>query len=54
MKSDSAEEIRKQILNLTQDYSSVFLKPKSFIAGTDPIPVSGKVLDPEDFVNLVD
>ena len=54
MKSDSAEEIRKQILNLTKEYSSVFLKPNSFIAGTDPIPVSGKVLDPEDFVNLVD
>ena len=50
MKSDSAAEIRKQILNLTKEYSSVFLKPKSFIAGTDSIPVSGKVLDDDDFV----
>lgn len=54
MKSNTTKEIRKQILNLTEAYSEIFLKPKSFVAGQDPIPVSGKVLESDDFVNLID
>ena len=54
MESDTTKEIRKQILNLTEAYSEIFLKPKSFVAGKDPIPVSGKVLGSDDFVNLID
>jgi len=54
MKSNTTKGIRKQILNLTEAYSEIFLKPKSFVAGQDPIPVSGKVLGSDDFVNLID
>ena len=48
------KSLRTQILGLTKEYSKNFLTEKSFIPGLDPIPVSGKVLDSEDFVNLVD
>ena len=54
MESNTPQEIRKQILNLTEAYSEIFLKPKFFFAGKDPIPVSGKVLGSDDFVNLID
>ena len=54
MESNTPQEIRKQILNLTEAYSEIFLKPKFFVAGKDPIPVSGKVLGSDDFVNLID
>jgi CDP-6-deoxy-D-xylo-4-hexulose-3-dehydrase len=46
--------LREQILNLTRDYAQGLLEPRAFVAGEDPVPVSGKVLAPEDFVSLVD
>jgi CDP-6-deoxy-D-xylo-4-hexulose-3-dehydrase len=48
------EPLREQILNLTRDYAQGLLEPRAFVAGEDPVPVSGKVLAPEDFVSLVD
>jgi CDP-6-deoxy-D-xylo-4-hexulose-3-dehydrase len=48
------EPLREQILNLTRDYAQGHLEPRAFVAGEDPVPVSGKVLAPEDFVSLVD
>ena len=54
MSERDLEPLRKQILNLTRDYAQGLLEPKVFVAGEDPIPVSGKVLAPEDFVSLVD
>jgi CDP-6-deoxy-D-xylo-4-hexulose-3-dehydrase len=48
------ERLREQILNLTRDYAQGLLEPRAFVAGEDPVPVSGKVLAPEDFVSLVD
>lgn len=54
MIKNSAKDTKKKILSLTSKYSKSILKTKTFVAGVDPIPVSGKVLDSEDFVNLVD
>jgi CDP-6-deoxy-D-xylo-4-hexulose-3-dehydrase len=46
--------MRSQILNLTTEYADRLLAPKEFIAGVDPVPVSGKVLTSEDFSALVE
>lgn len=54
MESNNINDVRNQILALTNEYSSLFLSEKSFVAGLDPLPVSGKVLESDDFVNLVD
>ena len=54
MIKNSARDTKKKILSLTSKYSKSILKTKTFVANVDPIPVSGKVLDSEDFVNLVD
>ena len=48
------ESLRKEILNLTSQYADLLLSPKEFTAGTDPVPVSGKVLTSDDFTSLVD
>jgi CDP-6-deoxy-D-xylo-4-hexulose-3-dehydrase len=45
---------RESILKLTQEFAEEALASKSFIAGETAIPVSGKVLSPDDFVSLVD
>ena len=54
MTNKDLNEIRNNILNLTREYSELFVAKQKFSPGNDAIPVSGKVLDPEDFVNLVD
>ena len=54
MESNKINNIRNQILELTNEYSSLFLSEKSFVPGLDPVPVSGKVLESDDFVNLID
>ena len=54
MESNNINDIRNQILELTKKYSSLFLSEKSFMPGLDPVPVSGKVLEADDFVNLID
>lgn len=54
MSERDLEPLREQILNLTRDYAQGHLEPRAFVAGEDPVPVSGKVLAPEDFVSLVD
>ncbi len=45
---------RARILELTSEYSEQLLAEKKFTPGQDAVPVSGKVLTPEDFVSLVD
>lgn len=45
---------RQDILNLVHAFAQRTLAPKEFVAGETPVPVSGKVLDPADFVSLVD
>jgi CDP-6-deoxy-D-xylo-4-hexulose-3-dehydrase len=45
---------KQEILNQVSEYSKELLNPKSFVPGVSPVPVSGKVLDSEDLVALVD
>ena len=49
------ENLRSQVLELTLNYGSESIKNvEPFIPGDSAVPVSGKVLDSADFVNLVD
>ena len=50
----SAEELRKQILELTRRYQRQQWPTKDFRAGEDPVPVSGRVFDEDDVATLVD
>jgi len=45
---------RAEILESVRSYARMALAPQAFEPGVTPVPVSGKVLGPEDFVNLVD
>ena len=51
--ANELSNLREQILKLTLEYADVLLASKSFTPGSDPIPVSGKVLTSEDFTSLV-
>ena len=46
--------LRKQILADVRSYGEHCLAPREFVAGQDPVPVSGKVLDAGDLTALVD
>lgn len=48
------EEIREQILDLTNQYASIKYKPEEFIPGESPVPVSGKVLGSKELQNMVE
>jgi len=53
--SELLAELRRDILERVQDFAKESLKSQGvFAQGTTPVPVSGKVLDPEDFSALVD
>jgi CDP-6-deoxy-D-xylo-4-hexulose-3-dehydrase len=45
---------RDAILKLTREFGEESLISQPFVPGETPVPVSGKVLSPEDFVSLVD
>jgi len=45
---------REEILKLTREFAEEKLQPQEFVPGESAVPVSGKVLSPEDFVSLVD
>lgn len=45
---------RDAILKLTREFAEESLISQPFVAGETTVPVSGKVLSPEDFVSLVD
>jgi CDP-6-deoxy-D-xylo-4-hexulose-3-dehydrase len=50
-----ADELRKQILTLVADYAhEAFPSEKEFVAGENPVPVSGRVFDASDVQTLVD
>jgi CDP-6-deoxy-D-xylo-4-hexulose-3-dehydrase len=51
---DGLEEEREDILAAVRGYAKRKLAASDFAPGTTPVPVSGKVLDPEDFAALVD
>ncbi len=48
------EALRAKALDATKEYAEAFLEPKEFVPGESTVPVSGKVLDSNDFVSLVD
>jgi CDP-6-deoxy-D-xylo-4-hexulose-3-dehydrase len=52
--SQRAEELRKQILELTVEYHAEAFPIKTFEPGQSSIPVSGKVIDGQDLSLLVD
>jgi len=52
--SERAEQLRKQILALTAEYHAEAFPKREFVAGTSPVPVSGKVIGPEDVCSVVD
>jgi CDP-4-dehydro-6-deoxyglucose reductase, E1 len=47
-------ELREQIRNLGREYFAAAFPPKTFQPGTDPVPVTGKVMDDEDLVYLLE
>lgn len=48
------DQLKAKILKDVSEYGNLYLSGKKFSPGIDHIPVSGKVLKPEDFVYLVD
>ena len=54
MSEEKLASLRSEILGLTTKFSELLLEAKPFTPGVDAVPVSGKVLTPEDFVSLVD
>lgn len=52
--SASRDKARANILSAVSEYARQHLSPLGFEPGVTPIPVSGKVLTPEDFEALVD
>jgi CDP-4-dehydro-6-deoxyglucose reductase, E1 len=48
------DALRENALAATRAYAESYLQKTSFEPGATPVPVSGKVLDTADFVNLVD
>lgn len=51
---ERAEQLRKQILDLTLEYHAEAFHAVAFAAGESAIPVSGKVIDGEDLSYLMD
>jgi len=45
---------RESVLDLVRAFAETSLEPRPFEAGTSTVPVSGKVLTPDDLVALVD
>ena len=50
----TADELRTRIEDLGREYFIAANPPRQFRPGVDPVPVTGKVLDAEDLVNLLD
>ncbi len=49
-----AEELRRQILELTAQYHALKFPAREFVPGTSVVPVSGKVIGAEDICSVVD
>lgn len=54
MSERSIDELRQEIFTLTTEFAEKSLIQDKFSPGETPVPVSGKVLTPEDYVSLVD
>jgi CDP-6-deoxy-D-xylo-4-hexulose-3-dehydrase len=51
---DGHEELRAAALEAVRRYADAALAPRPFAPGESPVPVSGKLLDPDDFVAMAD
>src|SRR5260370_36884899 len=52
--SDRAEQLRRQILKLTAEYHTEAFPVREFVPGTSVVPVSGKVIAPDDICSVVE
>lgn len=52
--SQRAEQLRKQVLELTAEYCREAFPQREFLPGETSVPVSGKVIDPADVSQVVD
>ena len=48
------DSLRTQVLEMVGEFGQAASQPAKFVPGESSIPVSGKVLDSDDYVNLVD
>ena len=48
------EDIKKNILNLVEQYSKIKFKKEIFLPGQTPIPVTGKVIDSLEIKNMIE
>lgn len=51
---DDNDDLRQKILNDVRTFAARQLERQPFVPGETPVPVSGKVLDAEDYAYLVD
>ncbi len=54
MMTNRAEQLRKQILELTAEYHAEAFPAKTFVPGVSVVPMSGKVIGPEDICSVVE
>jgi CDP-6-deoxy-D-xylo-4-hexulose-3-dehydrase len=54
MSTESLDQLRQQILTLTQRYHEEASGHQRFVPGQTSVPVSGKVIDPKDLSSVVD
>jgi CDP-4-dehydro-6-deoxyglucose reductase, E1 len=52
--SERAERLRQQILALTAEYHAEAFPAREFVPGVSTVPVSGKVITPEDICSVVE
>ena len=52
--SDALQARRESILAQVKEFAEISLAPQQFVAGESVVPVSGKVLDADDMIALVD
>jgi len=52
--NDALPALRQKILEQVREYAETSLAQQNFVAGESTVPVSGKVLDADDMVALVD
>jgi CDP-6-deoxy-D-xylo-4-hexulose-3-dehydrase len=52
--NEKAERLRKQILSLTADYYAEAFPASQFVGGSTTVPVSGKVIGPDDICSVVE
>ncbi len=52
--NEKATALRQQILELTEQFHAEAFPQKQFVPGTSTVPVSGKVIGPDDICSVVD